>query len=222
MRPWELFRIIHTRRGYRHIGKDLSWKDFIDHENGKIYICFQGSNGLRDWLHNLLAIPSGAAEPYRGCGWRVHKGFARVWRSGNDTVIQEARGLWEKFRRSKPLPCGGWGAYDLAFCGYSHGAALAQLAAEDYAFRFGGASECECFGSPKLAWGDAAKRHLQRSMFLTNWINRADAVTALPPRALGYRHVAEHLLSVRRIPFLSMLRIRHHHETAYGLPEAYP
>jgi len=212
----ELFSLIHTREGYRHIGKQLSYKDFIDHENYRIFICFQGSNGLSDWLHNLLAIPTNM-EPYRGCGWRVHKGFARVWRSGNDTVIREARELWEKFQFSAPDN----GPYKLIFCGFSHGAALAQLAAEDYNYRHKKTCRCICFGSPKLAWGAMAPSHLHSSIYLTNWINRADVITTLPLLRWGYRHVIEDFVNVRSIPLLSKLRVRKHHQI-YDRREVYP
>ena len=212
----ELFSLIHTREGYRHIGKQLSYKDFIDHENYRIFICFQGSNGLSDWLHNLLAIPTNM-EPYRGCGWRVHKGFARVWRSGNDTVIREARELWEKFQFSAPDN----GPYKLIFCGFSHGAALAQLAAEDYNYRHKKTCRCICFGSPKLAWGAMAPSHLHSSIYLTNWINRADVITTLPLLRWGYRHVIEDFVNVRSIPLLSKLRVRKHHQI-YDRKEVYP
>jgi len=212
----ELFNLIHRREGYRHIGKQLSYKDFIDHENDRIFICFQGSNGLSDWLHNFLAIPS-RVEPYKGCNWWVHKGFARVWRSGGDVVTQEARELWETFQNVAP----GGTPYELVFCGFSHGAALAQLAAEDYGFRFGGRCRCVCFGSPKLAWGDNAVTHLQRSVNLTNWINRADVITTLPLRGWGYRHVIEDFVNVRSIPLLSKLRVRKHHQI-YDRREVYP
>jgi len=189
----------------------LSYKNHVDHINRRIFVCFQGSNGLSDWLHNLLAIPSRAVELYRGCGWKVHMGFRRVWRSGNDTVIREARELWERFQSSGPNGT----PYEPIFCGFSHGAALAQLAAEDYAFRFGGRYRCICFGSPKLAWGNRAVRHLQGTTDLTNWINRADVITTVPFRKWGYAHVREDFVNVRRIPVLSKFRVRKHHQI-YG------
>ena len=228
--PADLFGLIHTREGYVHIGRDLSYKFFTDHGTHTVYCCFQGSNGARDWWHNFMAMPGkGAgdrsAEPYRGCGWRVHAGFARVWRSGNETVMAEARELHGKWARSRPLPGGRWGAYDMVFCGYSHGAALAQLAGENWRFLHGGptsGTRVITFGSPKLAWGDRAAFHLQSALDLTAWINRADIVTAVPPRSWGFRHVREDLVNVRRIPVLSKLRVRKHHERVYGMRSVYP
>jgi len=149
-------------------------------------------------------------EPYKGCGWRVHKGFARVWLSGNDTVMEELREKTERLL-----------GFRLVFCGFSHGGPLAMLAAQNWHHRTGERCECVTFGSPKLAWGDAAQRVLQNAMILTNWINRADAVTEVPFRRWGFRHVLEHLVKIRMIPILSKLRISKHHQI-YNRPEIYP
>ena len=226
MKPHELFKMIHTREGYRHIGRDLSYKFHVDHEHHCIYILFQGSNGLRDWWHNFLAAPTnrGALEPYRNCGWRVHLGFRRVWRSGNDQVMRETLALWERFRESRPVANGPMSPYHVCFAGFSHGAALAQLAAEDWSFRGqgdGARPDCVCFGSPKLAWGEEAVRRLGGSMILISWINRADLITKVPLARWGFRHVREHFVSVRRVPLLSLFRVGKHHQI-YDREEIYP
>ena len=209
MHPSELFKRIHRNDNYRHIGRELSYKFFIDRVNKVIYLCFQGSNGLVDWLKNFLAIPS-RMEPYKGCGWFVHKGFALAWRSGNDTIMEELQMLHER------LP-----DFNIVFCGFSHGAALAQLAAQNWHHITGQRCQCVIFGSPKLAWGEAARRVLSNAMILTNWINRADAVTAVPLERWGFLHVLVHLVNVRVIPILSKFRIRKHH-LIYSRPEIYP
>jgi len=209
MHPSELFTRIHRNDNYRHIGRELSYKFFIDRVNETIYLCFQGSNGLSDWLHNFLAIPK-HKEPYKGCGWFVHAGFARVWRSGNDTVMEELR-----------MFVGRMPGFKVVFCGFSHGGPLAKLAAQNWHHITGQRCECVTFGSPKLAWGDAAVRVLNNAMILTNWINRADAVTAVPLERWGFRHVREDLVNVRSIPFLSKFRIHKHHQI-YSRPEIYP
>jgi len=209
MKPWDLFNRIHRRDNYRHIGRALSYKFFIDRADSIIYLCFEGSNGLSDWLHNFLAIPK-HMEPYKGCRWFVHAGFARVWRSGNDAIMEELRMFSERLPRFK-----------IVFCGFSHGAALAQLAAQNWHFLTGQICQCVTFGSPKLAWGAEAQRVLNAAMILTNWMNPADAVTLVPLRRWGYRHVREDIVNVRRIPILSKLRIYKHHQI-YDRPEIYP
>jgi len=218
MHPGELFRIIDTGSGYRRIVKGLSYKGFADRESGVIYICFQGSGGLRDWLNNVPEISLDATEPYRGCGWFVSWGLKRVWRGGNDAVIEDARELLRKFQNGAPLPGGGTKALEPVFCGFGGGAALAQLAAEDYNFRFGRVCDCVCFGSTKVAWGDVSKRHLQRAMRLTNWINRADVVTSVPLRMFGYGHVREDFVNARAASVFGKCGNRR----VYGKREIYP
>ena len=209
MHPSKLFKRIHRDDNYRHIGRDLSYKHFIDRGDKTIYVCFQGSDGLSDWLHNLLFLPT-RMEPYKGCGWLVHAGFARVWQSGNDTIMEETMALAQR------LP-----DFSIVFCGFSHGGPLAMLAAQNWHFLTGQRCRCDIFGSPMLAWGDAAQHILNNSMLLTNWINRADAVTRVPLEKWGFRHVREDLVNVTRLPILSLFRIYKHHQI-YGRPEIYP
>ncbi|MCL2381343.1 MAG: hypothetical protein FWC64_07080 [Treponema sp.] len=209
MHPSKLFDLIHTRRNYRHIGRELSYKFFIDRANRVIYLCFQGSNGLSDWLHNFLAIPK-RMEPYKDCGWFVHTGFARVWLSGNDVVMEELRTYTERLS-----------GFKVVFCGFSHGGPLAMLAAQNWNDITGTRCECVIFGSPKLAWGDNAQRILNNSMFLTNWINPADAVTTVPLHRWGFRHFRKDLVKVRNIPILSLFRVSKHHQI-YSDARIYP
>jgi len=209
MHPSELFKRIHRRDNYRHIGRELSYKLFPVFEEKIIYVLFQGSNGMSDWLHNFLAIPK-RMEPYADCGWFVHAGFARVWRSGNDTIMQELRMFIKMFPDFKVI-----------FGGFSHGGPLAMLAAQNWNHLTGQRCDCVIFGSPKLAWGADAQRVLSNAMNLTNWINPADAVTAVPLHRWGFRHVREDLVNVRRIPVLSKLRISKHHQI-YSDPRIYP
>jgi len=211
MHPSELFKRITMPKSnfFRHIGKHLSYKFHKVRKDKTIYVCFQGSNGMTDWLHNFLFKPR-RMETYKGCGWFVHAGFARVWRSGSDTVMKELRKLHER------LP-----GFKIVFCGFSHGGPLAMLAAKKWHHITGQRCECVTFGSPKLAWGDAARRVLSNAMILTNWVNRADAITALPFDIWGFLHVLLHLVNVRSIPILSLFRIHKHH-LIYSRPEIYP
>jgi hypothetical protein len=206
MHPSRLFRRIHDRNNYRHIGKALSYKFFVVSASQTIYLCFQGSNGLTDWLHNFLAIP----KPQRFMSATVHAGFLRAWRSGSDTVMKELLALTERLPNFK-----------IVFCGFSHGAAIAQLAAHNWFTCTGNRCQCVIFGSPKLAWGAETQRLLNDSMTLTNWINPADVVTAVPLHRWGFRHVRMDFVKVRRIPLLSKLRVYKHHQI-YSRKEIYP
>ena len=209
MHPSELFKRIHRADNYRHIGHDLSYKFFIDRADKIIYVCFQGSDGLPDWLHNLVIIPT-RMELFEGCNFFVHKGFARVYLSGNDIIMEELRALTER------LP-----DFEVIFGGFSHGSPPATFAAKNWFDLTGQKCKCHTFGSPMFAFGDNAQRILSNAMFLTNWINRADAVTRVPLQQWGFRHIREDLVNVKSLPILSLLRVRHHHQI-YERPEIYP
>ena len=226
MLPNKLFERIHTRDNYRHIGKDLSYKFYIDRVNKVFYVCFQGSNGLLDWFHNLLAIPvkmrdfcaslfdedHGAEEYEEGCGWKVHKGFRRAWLSGNETVMEELRMFTERPQLE---------GFRIVFSGFSHGGPQAMLGAKNWFDLTGNKCRCEIFGSPRLAHGEDAVRVLNNAMDLICWINPADIVTTLPFDGWGFKHVKEDILNVKRIPFLSKLFVWKHHQI-YDRPEIYP
>ena len=80
---------------------------------------------------------------------------------------------------------------------------------------------CVIFGSPKLAWGNNAVKTIAASMYLTNWVNEADIVTRLPLEKMGFRHIGQRLVNVRRIPVLSLFRVSKHHQI-YDRKEIYP
>ena len=100
-----------------------------------------------------------------------------------------------------------------------HGGPLAMLAAQNWNMLTGEMCECAIFGSPKLAWGDNAQRILNNAMILTNWINRQDAITRLPFKRWGYRHVVEHL--VKRWGLWRIVQIAIEHQI-YGKYKIYP
>jgi len=211
LHPSQLFTTIYSQEGYQVVGRNMNYKFHIDTGAQIIYVCFQHSQGVSDWLYNILALPS-RMEPYEGCGWWVHKGFATVWRSGNYIIMNQLLRLVGMPQMAN---------FDIVFCGFSHGGPLAMLAAENWYRIMGQRCQCITFGSPKLAWGDAARSVLNRAMILTNWINRADAITALPFEWWGFLHVLIHLVNVRRIPILSLFNVWRHHQI-YNRPEIYP
>ena len=88
-------------------GADIGFQS----EGDGLYIFFEKSDGLEDWINNL----SFCVQPYGEMEhpWRCHGGFLRVFKSTRE-AINEA--LSDKKIRSVTL------------VGYSHGAALALLA----------------------------------------------------------------------------------------------
>jgi hypothetical protein len=157
---------------YRHVEEGGSFATLRDGD--KLWIFFEKSNGAEDWMNNLSyhAVSRGRF----GDEWYCHEGFLRVFESILPRI--------ERLIRSRSV--GG-----VVTVGYSHGAALALLCHEYvYAeradirgniFGFG-------FGCPRVVWGTVPREGERwRDFYMVR--NIGDAVTHLPPRAFGYRHV---------------------------------
>lgn len=139
-----------------------------------LYIFFEKSNGAEDWMNNLSyhAVSRGRY----GDEWYCHEGFLRVFESLLPYI--------EKLIHSKSV--GG-----IVTVGYSHGAAIALLCHE---YAYSERSDIRKnisgygFGCPRVVWGtvqDEGQRW--REFYMIRNID--DAVTHLPPRVFGYRHV---------------------------------
>jgi len=211
MPPWEMFKEVHTNRGYTTVGLHMDVKKHVDPVGRCIYCMFQGSNGFWDWFHNLLAIPT-TIEPVEGCGFRVHAGFNRVWRSGSEWVMDALEG-WLSRRQFQD--------FKLIFTGFSHGGPLAVLATNEWHHRTGRKEDCIIFGSPKLAHGSRAVTALQHSGNHRHWSNPHDAIVHVPPRRWDFQHVDQSNIWVEGNRPWSILDINTQHQ-AYDRPEAYP
>lgn len=164
-------------------GADIAFQ----REGDNLYILFEKSDGLRDWINNL----SFCVQPYGEMEhpWRCHGGFLRVFKSTRDTVTEA---LNDKNIRSVTL------------VGYSHGAALALLAHEYIWFNYPQLREGLRgfgFGCPRVLYGKVPKCVLMRWSTFTRVAHRCDTVTHLPPALLGFRH-AGHGIRIG-IPMLS-------------------
>ncbi len=153
-------------------GGSFDW----EYDGQTLYIFFEHSNGAEDWLNNLDFI----AEPYREMErkWYCHGGFLRVWRS----VLP----YLEDMLASEHLS-------GVVTVGYSHGAAIALLCHEYIWFHrpdlrrniFG----CG-FGCPRVVYGRVPyERDRWRDFYVIRNLN--DAITHLPPRIFGFRHVGK-------------------------------
>ena len=211
MHPADLFNVIRTQDNYSTVGRNMDFKFYADRENVVLYILFQESNGALDWFHNLIAIPS-RVEPIDGCGFFVHKGFASVWRSGNEIILDR---LEEKLERRQ------FADFKVVFGGFSHGGPLAMLACNEWFHKTRRKEDCTIFGSPKLAWGRDAVAALQHSGNHTHWLNPADAVTHVPLERWQFRHVDESLVRVPENRPWSFINIARQHQI-YSRPDIYP
>ena len=220
MRPWELFETLRSLK-YKTVGRNLDYQFYVDHEYGVIYVCFQETEGTIDWKNNLR-FWAARVRPYRGCNWWAHSGHVRVWRSANDVVIAEIGEMFKKWRQSRKDPnTGEWGPYELVFAGFSKGASMAQLAAEDWHFRTGQKCRVIGFGGAKVAHGADSVSYLGSCMSLTHFIHRNDLVGRLPPFS-GWAHSRRLVwLGPRRgNPFKILFGAQKYHQS-YGDMELY-
>jgi len=171
MTPKETF-LSATSGPWRTAGDDVQYRIADDSEAIRLY--FQCTVSESDWLHNFDV----AIEPYRAmpCSWAAHRGFVRLWRSVRDGLLSEVEALLAA--RARPI----------TVAGYSQGAALATLAHEDIGFNvLGSVVRGAGFGTPRVVWGWLTDD--RRWAAFHRWNVRGDIVSALPPSAMGYRHV---------------------------------
>lgn len=138
------------------IGDDTQYKV----QDGILY--FQPSKSKADWKNNLI-FP---AVPYSDMDHKflVHAGFLNVWKKIRHTI--------EKLEFSRIV-------------GYSHGAALALFAHEDFLFRNEFQPVTYVFGCPRVFFLPDAKTRARFSSVI-NIQSKGDLVTMVPP---GYSHV---------------------------------
>lgn len=168
---------------YVHLSEGADYA--MERDGSTLYLYLEHSRGEEDWKNNL-DFP---ARPYKrgdGSMGLAHGGFLRVWR-GVERAVSSAV--------SDPAVQG------IVIVGYSHGAALAVLCHEfvwfsrpDLRERIFGVG----FGAPRVIWGLADEETL--SQWDRFWVirNPDDAVTHLPPSAMGYTHVG-HMLELSEV-----------------------
>lgn len=156
-------------------GADIAFQ----REGDSLYIFFEKSDGLRDWINNL----SFCVQPYGEMEhpWRCHGGFLRAFK-GLRSVINDA--LSDEKIRSVTL------------VGYSHGAALALLAHEYITFNYPSLRDTLHsfgFGCPRVLYGTIPPCVRERWSGFLRVSHRGDLITHLPPAILGFRHAGKRL-----------------------------
>jgi len=169
MTKLELFRIACTSET-KTAGKNTQYTISSDEKN--IYLAIQGSCDADDWRFNF----DFAVKPYKRMNvvWFAHRGFVTAWKLARDQITADI----DKILDSKQL----------VILGYSHGAALAVMAHEDFQFN-GYNPTTYAFGCPHVLW---LPNKIIRSRFLDlTMINRrGDLIAHVPPAIFGYRHIA--------------------------------
>lgn len=169
---------------YEQAGDSVNYA-FVE-ENDTLYIYFEGSNSITDWVRNFLF----GKKPYKDMKipYRVHRGFLAAWKTVEDIVIEKVQ---EKVNNDFKWK-------HIVVVGYSHGAALAGLCHECVWFyrqdlREGGLQGYG-FEAPRFYAGFHVKKELKerwKNFYVIRCNN--DIVTHCPPCIFGYTHVGNML-----------------------------
>ena len=154
-------------------GADVCFK----RKNEELFIFFEKSDGLGDWLNNL----SFCVQPYGNTPhpWKCHGGFLRVFKSVRGMIDQA---ITEQKTSS------------VTVVGYSHGAALAVLAHEYIWFNYPelrASLESLAYACPRVIYGELPACVRKRWSGLLRISHRGDLVTHLPPAIFGFHHVGK-------------------------------
>ena len=149
---------------YDTIGDSVNYK-FIEQDNGEtLYIFFQGSNSITDWVENFFFTKRLYKE------FKVHRGFYRAYSQVRDTMLNMI--YYHDYKK-------------IIIVGYSHGGALSQLAHEDIVYHFPNISVYTfAFESPRCL--KVKKKYRERWKNLTVIRNGSDIVTHMPPKIFGF------------------------------------
>lgn len=145
-----------------------------------IVLAFEGSANLSNWIHDLEFFKVDFNFPGAPDGVRVHRGFYTAYEPVSKSVELCISALVDQF----PL-------YSVYITGHSLGGALAVFAALDIALlRPDVPVTLYTYGQPRVGNRDFAQwfdAHIPNS-FRT--VNNSDIVPSLPPRVLGFWHIA--------------------------------
>lgn len=172
------------KQSYREVENAASYayrrkKQKDGHEH--LYIFFQQSHGVVDWLNNL----DFAASPYTEMNpeWKCHTGFLKVWESAKKYLKPH---LFDP------------NIAKVTVVGYSHGAALAVLCHEYIWYRrpdLRNSLEGFGYGCPRVLYGCVPPEIALRWEHFYVIRNENDLITHLPPHFAGYCHVGN-LISI--------------------------
>lgn len=145
-----------------------------------LYIYFDGSDGLPDWIYNFLFFQK-KRKPYNEMDipWKCHGGFLAIWDSIKSFVKDEI--LNSKYK-------------NIIIVGYSHGGAIASLCHEYVWFNrpdLRDVIEGYGFGAPRVFSGKLTDELSKRWERFTVIRNLNDLVTHAPPSIFGFKHVGK-------------------------------
>lgn len=153
---------------------------FCTDYNDNLYVVFQGSIGVWDWLDNFKFWKKGV-QPYdnKSTPIRVHAGFMAQYKTIRGFVHSHITSTYKKCFNN-----------EIIFCGHSLGGALAVLAGVDCEYNFKYKPTVITFGCPRLgnkAFRDSTNKRIPSTY---QFVLNDDIVTNLPPQCFGYKDLS--------------------------------
>jgi len=158
---------------YKQIGDSVNYA-FVE-DDKTLYIYFQGSNSITDWVRNFLFTKDCYGV------FKAHKGFLMAYREARNLLLDK---VYEKDKN------GDYKWLKIIVVGYSHGGALCQLALQDIVYHRPDIKDCilgYAFESPRALKVKKEHRHFWKNLIVVR--NGSDIVTHLPPAIFGYHHL---------------------------------
>ena len=181
----ELFENCAYKIKYEQVGDSVNYA--FRSYNDTLYIYFEGSNSISDWVRNFM-FP---AKPYKDMKipYRVHRGFLAAWKEVEDIIINKI---------CEDDDNGGYKWKNIIVVGYSHGGALAAFCHECVWFWRPDLRENGLWGfgfeAPRIYAGWHVKKELKKRWeHFTVIRTNSDIVTHCPPVIFGFRHVGSML-----------------------------
>lgn len=180
---------------YQTVGDSVNYA--FKEDGDTLYIYFQGSNSITDWVRNFLF----GKKPYKHMeiSYRVHRGFLAAWKTVEDIIIKKIKETPKTIKKKTGEVTSTEKEYrwkHIVICGYSHGGSLTFFATECIWFhrpdlREGG-FESYAFESPRVFANYFIPKKLKE-----RWKNMVvirtgcDIVTHCPPAIFGYCHAGK-------------------------------
>lgn len=174
MKDSELFSYIKNKTDWTKIpgeqkGTKVEYK--VEVIDGTLYVLFQQSYEVTDWLSNLN-FPATKYEQK----FKFHRGFCKQYDSVKEHIrVEVANILKEK-------------EYPITIAGWSLGAAISEIAAEDVFYHTGIMPTVVSFGTPKACFNKYTRDFIRTCCKdIREYCNKSDIVTYQPP--IGYWHL---------------------------------
>lgn len=157
----ELYKLIQNTK-YIKTTMDVDYQ--IIHKDGCCYLLFQDSRDKQDWKVNF----NFPRKLYRGCRMMVHRGYGKAYKAVREEIIPKY--ILEV-----------WPSEEMVIAGWSYGASMAILAAEDLYYLYEQKVKVITYGGAKIAYGLFTRNYLKRCMHLTEYVQQNDLVTWMVP-----------------------------------------